>query len=183
MARRHRKVQILGGGWSKGDVPPLDPAAEDTWGFNALMFVRFAGQFDGWTRWFDLHSATFTPATHPDRWTWYQQQTKPIYRWDVDPRLPSSVAYPREAVQAFFADGALERDFGGSLSWMLALAIVERFDVIELFWCPHDDASHRKQVASIRYWIGQARGRGLTVRVHGDSAITDVGPLYGIETT
>lgn len=182
MARRPRKVEILGGGWSKGDVPPFDPHAE-RWGFNALMFTRYAGTFDEWTRWFDLHSAAFTPERHPDRWAWYQRQAKPVYRWEQDPRLPSSVAYPKTAVQQYFASDGLERDFGGSLSWMLALAIYEGFDVIELFWCPHDDASHRKQVPSIRYWIGQARGRGIVVRVHGDSAITEFGPLYGCETT
>lgn len=185
MARRPRKVQILGGGWSKGNVPPLDPAAEETWGFNALMFTRFAGDFDGWTRWFDLHNADFTPARHPDRWAWYQQQTKPVYRWEVDPRLPSSVAYPKADVQAFFADGELERDFGGSLPWLMALAVFEGVpgDAIEVFWCPQDDARHRKQIASCRYWMGQARGRGLSVRIHGDSGITDYGPLYGCDTT
>lgn len=147
------------------------------------MFTRFAGVCEEWTRWFDLHNADFTPLKHPERWAWYQQQTKPVYRWEIDARLPSSVAYPKAAVQAFFADGAEERDFGGSLSWMLALAILEGFETIELFWCPHDDAAHRKQVPSIRYWIGQARGRGMAVRVHGDSAITEFGPLYGCETT
>lgn len=166
-----------------GIVPPFDPAAEERWGFNALMFVRYAGVFDDWTRWFDLHSAAFTPAKHPDRWAWYQQQTKPVYRWEVDPRLPSSVAYPLEAIRTFFADGELERDFHGSLAWMLALAIYEGFEAIDVFWCPMDDAPHRKQVPSIRYWIGQARGRGISVRVHGDSAITAYEPLYGYETT
>lgn len=183
MDRKPRKVEILGGGWSKGVVPPLDPSAEERWGFNALMFTRFAGHFDDWTRWFDLHNADFTPRKHPDRWAWYQRQVKPIYRWEVDPRLPSSVAYPKEAVRAFFADGTIESDFGGSLTWLFALAIFEGFEAIDVFWCPQDDASHRKQVASCRYWIGQARGRGITVRVHGDSALTDFGPLYGCETT
>ena len=183
MARRPRKVEILGGGWSKGVVPSFDPLAEERWGFNALMFTRFAGTFDDWTRWFDLHNAEWTRTRHPDRWAWYQQQTKPIYRWEQDPALPSSVAYPIDEVRAYFADGGLESDFGGSLCWLLALAILEGFEVIDLFWCPHDDALHRKQVASIRYWIGQARGRGITVRVHGDSALTDFGPLYGIQTT
>lgn len=183
MGHRRRKVEFLGGGFTKGVVPPLDPAAEERWGFNATMFVRYGGDFHDWTRWFDLHSAAWTHARHPDRIAWYQRQTKPVYRWAVDPLLPSSVAYPIDAIRSHFADVGLERDFHGSLSWMLALAIYEGFEVIEVFWCPQDDAQHRKQVPSIRYWIGMARGRGCSVRIHGDSAITAYEPLYGIETT
>lgn len=185
MDRRPRKVEILGGGFSKGTVPPLDPAAEERWGFNATMFVRYGGTFDDWTRWFDLHGAEWTHTRHPDRIAWYQRQTKPIYRWTVDPSIPSSVAYPLGAIRGYFADDRLgiERDYHGSLSWMLALAIFEGFTMIDVFWCPLDDAAHRKQVASVRYWMGQARGRGISVVVHGDSAITAYEPLYGLETT
>lgn len=183
MARRPRKVEILGGGFTKGVVPPLDPAAEERWGFNATMFVRYAGHFDAWTRWFDLHSAAWTHAHHPDRIAWYQKQTKPIYRWAIDPLIPASRAYPLDEIRAYYADGELERDFHGSLSWMLALAGMERFEIVDVFWCPQDDALHRKQVPSIRYWMGQLRGRGVSVRIHGDSAITAYEPLYGLETT
>lgn len=162
-----------------GVVPPFDPEAE-RWGLNALMFTRFAGTFTDYTRWFDLHGTGHILTHRPDAYRWYAEQTKPIYRWRPDPALPTCLMYPRECVQAYFHG---DRDFAGSLSWMLALAIYEGFEAIELFWFPMDDDAHRRQVASARYWIGQARGRGIAVTVHGDSALTPSGPLYGIETT
>lgn len=168
-------MELLGCGFTMGTVPSFNPAAE-RWGMNNLMFMRYSGHFDDWTRWFDLHASSHIVHRRPDAYDWYGAQTKPIYRWALDPHHVTAV-YPREAVQAFFGN---ETDFAGSLSWMFALAIYERFDSIDVFWCPMDDHEHGEQVPSVRYWIGQARGRGVRVRVHGDSALTPSRPMYGV---
>lgn len=151
---------------------------------NDLIFRRFAGDFDNWTRWFDLHATEQIRERRPDAYRWYAQQTKPIYRWEPDAELPSCAVYPRTEVQRFFGDGSEERDFAGSLSWMLALAILDGFRAIDLFWFPLDgnEAGYQRQIPSVRYWIGHARGRGIRVVIHGDSALTPSGPLYGYET-
>lgn len=164
---------------TRGVVPSFDPSAE-RWGLNRLMFTRYAGECDVWDRWFDLHSAEHIQRERSDAWAWYARQSdqRPIYGWSLDPRIPGHAAYPRGPVQAFF-DG--DRDFAGSLSWMLALAIYERFDAIDLFWFTMD-VGHEWQIPSARYWIGQARGRGIAVTVHGDSGLVPSGPLYGCET-
>lgn len=174
---RPRKVELLGGGISFGVIPPFDPLAE-RWGLNKLMYARYSGRFTDWTRWFDLHSTEHIQQYRPDAYEWYQQQPadKPIYRWTPDAALPGCCVYPRERV----AD-ADERDFAGSLSWMLALAIAERFEQIDLFWFPLNgtDCSHQHQIPSARYWIGRARGAGIRVTIHGDSNLKPSGPLYG----
>lgn len=170
---------MLGCGLSKGAaIPPFDPDAE-RWGLNRLMFTRYAGAFTNWTRWFDLHSTAHIQQHRPDAYDWYRSQTKPIYRWELDPALPGCCVYPRQRV----AD-ADERDFACSLSWMLALAIHERFDAIDLFWFSLDSGEHHYdyQIASARYWIGRARGAGITVRIHGDSPLKPSLPLYGVPT-
>lgn len=161
-----------------GHIPPFDPAAE-RWGLNRLMFSRYAGQFTDWHRWFDLHSTEHIQRHRPDAYQWYQQQPadKPVYRWEPDPALPGGSVYPRERV----AD-ADERDFACSLSWMLALAIAEHFERIDLFWFTIEHESHYvHQLPSARYWIGRARGAGIDVRIHGDSGLKPSGPLYGCE--
>lgn len=189
-------MEILGAGWTFGTVPPFDPTAE-RWGTNNVMFARYGGDFTDWTRWFDLHRSPHIRDKRPQAYDWYTRQdgSKPIYQWEVNAEIPGSRAYPLEAVRDFF--GAHERDFWGSLSWMLALAIVEGFEAIDLFWFPlcHDKAdvtadmtqvpkgAYTHQVPSTRYWIGQARGRGIAVTIHGDSALRPLHPLYGFETT
>lgn len=180
-----------------GDVPPLDldPRVE-RWGTNAVMFRRYGGDFEHWTRWFDLHRTPHIEKQRPEAYAWYRQQdgSRPIYQWEINPDVPGSRAYPLAAVQSFFGEspaaidparypGRVERDFWGSLAWMIALAIYEGFEAIDLFWFVVDTQCHEKQIPSVRYWIGQARGRGIRVTVHGDSTLKPSGPLYGVETT
>lgn len=168
-----------------GTVPEFSEGAE-RWGTNAVMFRRYSGQFDQWTRWFDLHRTPHIVTQRPEAYGWYRQQdgSRPIYQWEVNPEIPGSRAYPFDAIQSFFGeDGRPERDFWGSLPWMLALAIYEGFEAIDLFWFVVDTHCHEKQIPSVRYWIGQARGRGVRVTIHGDSTLKPSGLLYGYETT
>jgi hypothetical protein len=181
-----RKVEMIGAGMSFGDIPAFDPSAE-RWGTNNVMFARYGGDFDHWTRWFDLHPTPHIQARRAQAYDWYtrQDERRPIYRWERDSAIVGSVAYPKDAVLSFFSGkGHQERDFWGSIAWMIALAIYEGFDAIDLFWFTlmndHMNA-YEKQVPSTRYWIGQARGRGINVRIHGDSALKPMHPLYGCE--
>lgn len=171
----------MGGGWSYGTVPPLNDAVTERWGLNYLQRDRFAFDVPRWDRWFDLHNweRDRLAVQQPEIWAWYQQQTQPIYTWTPHPDVPASVAYPLDRIQAEWPG---DRDFACSLSWMLALAIVEGFTDVDLFWCPMQDPEHAAFVPSVRYWMGMARGRGMTVTVHGWSLLVPEGPLYGVET-
>lgn len=178
-----RTVQILGAGWSWGDVPPLDPTAE-TWGTNNVIFARYAGQFHGWDRWFDLHPTAHIQRRRPQAYDWYTRQdgSKPIYQWEINPDIPGSRAYPKDDVLRYFStQGHEERDFWGSISWLIALAIYEGYERIDLFWFVLQHDQYTKQIPSTRYWIGQARGRGVRVCIHGDSMLKPQQGLYGCE--
>jgi len=150
----------------------------EAWGLNQLMFIRYNGDdLPRWDRWFDLHPTWHIERDRPRAYAWYRSQRKPIYRWEVDPDLPSSVAYPVDDVRRFV--GADETDFAGSVCWMLALALMEGYDDLHLFWFPVMN-EHAGQVPSIRYWIGQARGRGARVTIHGRSDLHPAREMYGI---
>ena len=178
-----KTVELLGAGMTFGTIPPFDPSAE-RWGTNKVMFARYGGVFNDWTRWFDVHPKEHIQRRRPDAWGWYMRQdgSRPIYLKEADPDIPGSVAFPFEAVRTSFSTPTHdERDFWGSISWMLALAIVEGFERIDLFWFVLGNDQYSKQVPSTRYWIGQARARGIDVRIHGDSALKPAPELYGVE--
>lgn len=178
-----KTVELIGAGMSFGDIPAFDPQAE-RWGTNNVMFARYGGDFDQWTRWFDLHPASHIQTRRPQAWDWYQQQdgTRPIYLTEASPLIPGAVAFPFARVsQTFSTPQHQERDFWGSISWLIAFAILEGFERIDLFWFVLANDVYTKQVPSTRYWIGQARARGIEVRIHGDSALQPAPQMYGYE--
>lgn len=174
---------MLGAGWTWGNVPPLRTDCE-TWGTNNVMWARYSGEVPHWTRWVDAHPIAHIQSRRPDAYTWYQQQdgSRPIYLAEPDPTIPGAVVFPFHELVTFFSTPEhREGDFWGSISWMLALAIAEGFERIELFWFALMNDQYTKQVPSTRYWMGQARGRGIDVVIHGDSALKPDHKLYGCE--
>lgn len=180
-----KTVQLLGKGETVGTPPVLLPGAE-RWGLNDLIYTRFAGDFDDWTRWFDLHELARIQARRPETYAWYQRQSKPIYLLERDPLMPSSVAYPSaEIQQAFGTIDRPERCFRSALDWMLALAIWEGFRRIDLCWFPLKPGwgfETPAQRESARMWIRRAIDRGIDVVIHGDSTLHEEYPLYGYES-
>lgn len=155
-----------------GVVPPLDPEA-DRWWLNHVPIQRYAGVMPRWTRGFHLHTREQIDAMCPEMWGWMAQQTAPIYLPSAHPEIPSSVPFPHAALLRRFG----VQDFAGSLSWVLALAIWEGYEAIDVFYCPMNDPEHVGQVPSVRFWMGVALGCGARVTVHGDSALHP-SPMY-----
>lgn len=178
-----KTVQILGAGWGWGHTAPLDLNAE-IWGTNNLMFARYSGQFDHWTRWFDHHPIAHIQRRRPQAYAWYQQQDgrRPIYLAEPDPTIPGAVVFPAyELVEHFSTPAYREVDFWGSISWLIAFAMKEGFQRIDLFWFLLKNDQYTKQIPSTKYWIGRARQAGIDVVIHGDSALKPNHGLYGCE--
>jgi hypothetical protein len=182
---------------------PLAPrrrADEEVWCLNYHQRYRFTCKrvLGEWTRWFNLHSPSHMQRTYPEGVAWYRTQTKPIYLQEVDPTIPGSVAFPREAVQRYFgANGQPQRYFTCSNAWLMALAILEGFDRIELWGHQmQKGAEYAAQRPCFFYWIEEARRRGIEVIIppaslggpdasYGEAGdpTTYTGPLYGYETS
>ena len=172
-----KTVQILGKG--RGIAPSFNTGVE-RWGINDLAFLRYSGEFDDWTRWFDLHTVERIQQRRPQAWEWYQRQTRPVYLLHTHADIPASLAYPKDNVIRYFRTSR----FGSSFDYMFALAIYEGFEKIEICWCPMKQVvEYQNQTKTAHYWIGQAEARGIEVVIHGDSALAPNPKLYGFEVT
>ena len=91
-----------------------------------------------------------------------------IYFQKPQPDVPCSVAFPRTVIQAAFATAkGPNRYFTCSVCWMIALAILEGFERIELWGFELRDTKPGSVFAFERpcfaYWVQQARERGVDV--------------------
>lgn len=105
----------------------------------------------------------------------------------------SSVAYPDLGSKAYPLVDVRTMDpgawFTSTPAYMIAHAILEGVDRIYVHGLHRLDASgeYHSQGPCLNYWIGFARGRGIDVRMTGDSALAqpfpDQSALYGYEPT
>jgi hypothetical protein len=190
-----KRVIMFGGAGTLKPVPPVVPG-EERWGLNNLRKMKASGgRFDACTRWFDLHWKEYIISDGKRNvWGWYQRLTIPVYLWQTYPDLPTSVAYPVEAVRTMFGGTRL---FTSSLDWQIALALYEGFEEIELYGFRMGHPSYKHQVGSGRWWLKQCAERGVKVThlspscLEGISREVDFKPphpephhlMYGLETT
>lgn len=177
---------------------PPPPDGVEVWCANAVRsYVRRCPQLmdnDQWTRWFNLHGKPHMMSKYPDTYHWYRKQTKPIYLQRQQPDIPASLAFPRTAVQEFFP-APMNRYFTCSGAWLIALAIMEGFERIELwgYEIRVTKPAYAWERPNVFFWIEEARKRGIEVWLPpefqplaagekvGDPA-TYKGPLYGYDT-
>jgi len=103
----------------------------------------------------------------------------PVYMRTVSPKVPNSVAYPLEPILAAFG-----RHFSNTISYMVALAIMEEYKEIFLYGVNMEYGSeYGLQKPSLDYVIGFARGMGIAVYIPDDSDVARTHELYGYETS
>jgi len=74
------------------------------------------------------------------------------------------------------------RNLSGSIAYLLALAINERPDIIELYGIDMaSDGEYGTMRENVLYWIGLARGRGINVEISPGSSLEPKRALYGLE--
>ena len=170
VGQRRRKVAIVGFTPSRKQAPYADDAYE-IWGLNALFRVDGVPRA---TRWFDLHPVDKIPE---DRMKWYSEATIPVYLQRPDPRVPKSLAFPREAILARFGQDAY---FTNSISWMIALAMLEGMTHIEVYGVDMSTPDeYRTQRPNVEYWLGLAMGAGIKVKVAETSDLLKSTHEYG----
>lgn len=196
-----KTVRIYGAARNVREAP-LRPEDSDVevWLSNSptTTMFRCPRAMDYWTRWFNLHSRKHMVGTYPSGYHYYghKAEGRPVYFQKAQPDVPTSITFPREAIQQAFATAkGPNRYFTCSVCWLIAFAILEGFQRIELWGFELRDSkpgnAHAFERPCFFYWIQQARNRGVTVWYQeaierlpfmpGDPD-TYTGPLYGYST-
>ena len=160
---------MFGGAGTKNPVPPIESGVE-RWTINNLIRMpEGPNRFKGATRHFDVHHKPHIIGRRSSNvWGWYQQLQIPIYLWQTYPDLPTSIAYPVDAVRAMFGGTRL---FSSTLDWLIALALFESFEEIELYAFRLGTPNYLYQVGSGRWWLKQCVDRGVKVTHLSPSAL------------
>ena len=178
---RRKTVQIVGAAPSMMTDPVLEGA--ERWLFNASYLTDLGRPH---TRVFHLHAPAMILGLQPKVWAWLQQQDKPVYLLEPHEDIPTSVRFPLEELQQYFAnetrDGPLKPEscFGCTVDFLIALALMEGFEVIDLMGieCRSED-EYRDQARSVMYWMGRGRGMGRVVTCSDTSGLCMVPAIYG----
>lgn len=184
-------VQILGVAPNLMDTPMVEGV--ERWCSGRPRSYRIKGPkgiLETYTRWFNVHTIRHIKARYLPGFEWYKLQEKPIYLQEAQPDVPSSITFPREEIQQYFAiDGKPNKFFTCSVSWQLAFAIKEGFERIELWgFMLSREHQYNWERPCFFYWIEQAKARGIDVYLPPDVEVTEPGdpktyegPLYGYE--
>ena len=186
---KKKKVAIVGFAGTRDQAPFTDPEYE-IWTVNNLY--QFVPRQD---RIFEIHQ----------RWRWagevhgmagaeylgYLQTCGiPVYNNEKYDDIPTSIRYPLETMVKEFGvqrTGLVNPDtrdgyFTNSISYMIALAIYEKFETIEVYGVDMAVGSeYNDQRPSCEYYLGICKGRGIDMRLPAESDLLKTRFHYGFE--
>lgn len=179
--KKIRKVALVGSASSSLKHVPWDDLSVEIWGLGWRSMKRCE-------RYFEMHTLDLSKRGNlpPDYHNYLANLKKPIYLQDVHPAIPNGLRYPLEEVTRAigkeidpYADGDY---FASSIGYMLALAIYENVDEIQIYGidllC---DDEYGYQRPNAEYLIGLARGKGIRVFIPEESALCKFDHRYGYE--
>ena len=147
------------------------------WGVNNTHILRDVDMI------IDVHPNRLNPKIEKDRAHIQRLKDKDIqaYLNDEIEGMPNVKRYPIEEIKKEFDTDY----FGSGVDYIIALAIYKGATEIHLYgvWL-RTGSEYAHQKASIEYWIGFGRGRGIKIEVHGESELlrTHNGLMYGYGT-
>lgn len=185
-----KKIALIGSAPSSVQLAPYDDPSWTIWSCSpgARPFLRRINAH------FEIHLfEPHEPWFHVDYVNWMAALPCPLYMLEPLPQFPSSVAYPKDAVLGYVyaeiagPDGIKRpchfnpNDFGSSLSWMLALAIMQQPDEIGLWGVDMaaDEEKYSGQKDGCLALIHVARSIGIKITVPPESDLLRPVPLYG----
>lgn len=196
-ARSGKKtVALVGMAPTSCSLAPYDDEDVEIWGLNEAASFQWMKR---WTRWFQLHkSDDFMRDLNPHRmhergyvrghYDWLKtQHNKPIYMQFVYSEIPDSKELPLVELYSTLLPGLRRGNeksvkyFTSTFAYMMALAIYEMFERIELYGFEMSGGDEFvPQKACAEFWIGYALGRGIEVVLPEGSQLA-WGPLYGFQ--
>lgn len=169
-----RRLALLGGAErTRGGV--FDSQADEVWTLNWFYRYDWVPRID---RLFDMHPLWLYIGSGKAEWRkpeehWeylHQKLGYPVYMLKQIPEIPNCIAYPINGVVAELFGSRLRQGkrpkdfFSSSFDYMMALAICEGWDVIELYGFEMgSDTEYRYQREGAAFFIGQAIARGIEV--------------------
>ncbi len=151
----------------------------DIWVMNQAAQASWTPRY---TACFQLHEEAVLQVNqyNTEHWNWLtQKHGKPVYMFEVNPKVPDSVKYPLdEIVKSLPCE---PRMFSSTVAYMLALAAYLKYDKVllygmEMTW----ESEYGYQREGFTYWVGLLQGMGIIVeRYCADNVF--VRPLYGKE--
>lgn len=215
---RRTKIGIVGFTQHRRFAPFNDTAWE-IWGLNDLYFELPESVTKDRLRWFQIHGWVETaqhkwePVTDhplnfgggpphprdPNHVLWLQKTAEqiPLYLLEARPEVPNGIVYPKDAVFKYFSmDG--EKDcsyFTNSISWMLALAIMELVPGgagtqavagaelgvwgVDMMMSGGAGSEYGYQRPSCEWLLGWARAAGIKVVIPDESDLLHTAFTYG----
>lgn len=173
---RVKKVAILGFASSSRDLAPYRDESWEIWGMNNAY---------GWmpraNRWFEMHDRwKFPQAWGEDHLKKLQNFECPVYCVEKYEDIGPAVRYPIE--DATRISGLDYPYFTNSVSFMLALAILEKFTHISVYGCEMLlDSEYAYQRPNLEFWVTLARERGIKVFLPPQSGLMRANYVYGYE--
>ena len=208
MTEKKKKVAILGYTQTRVKAPYHDNDFE-IWGINDLYQFGSPTDVQRWDRWFEIHTeaqidnyqnlklaanAGRTQAQLPSATQHYATMASwgkdvPVYMVKKFPQVPNSVVYPLNKILKEFGQYFVNPDhakyFTNSISYMVALAIVEGFEEIHIYGVDMAtsavDNEYAKQRPSCEFWLGVAVGRGIKIHIPDESDLLKTKFMYGFE--
>ena len=173
-----KTIAVVGTAQSSNKQANNEPPEVERWAIGSARF--WLSQVD---RFFEVHTREHLQrrarTAYFQHLQWMQEFNGPVYMLEVDPNIPNAVAMPIEEMTKKFFPFGEHPYFTSSVSYMLALAIMEEPDEIKLFgidFATKEERTHQR--AGTEYFIGWAAGAGIRVTVPATSPIMK-GALYG----
>lgn len=179
-----RKVALIGFEEANGQTAPMNDPDWEVWGFN--MGNRMGIHYDAQhrfraDRWFDLHPRE--PQSVLDM-AWIDACPCPIYLPTKFTANPNAYAFPLEAIEQHFADSYdVPRGYWcSSFAYAVALALFEGAQTIGLFGINLNWGRERiVERANLEFWLGLAKGQGVTIVLSPKSKLLTHPARYGFE--
>ena len=179
-----KKVALIGYADSRKTFKPEEYDGE-IWIMNDMFDLGF--KFD---RIFDIHDDQdilnrVTRRRDLNLFESFKKIQKPIYMQHVWQEIPYSVEYPIGGIEKEFH---LTEAMGQHLfltcspAYMLALAIYEKFEQIELYGIDLAiDGEFKDELPGVLYWLGLASGRGINIVISETSPLLKCFYRYGYD--
>ena len=157
------------------------------WAYKYKQFSRIDRLFEMHPLWMQAQSKKPEYVKPREHWAWLKANTRiPVYMMEKRAELPMSRRYPIEQVEALMSgwtrSGEQMKMLTSSFDYMIALAIIEGFNEIEIIGAEmSSNTEYHYQREGYAFWHGFALGHGVKVQQHAPTQLLYRPRRYGYD--